>query len=266
MIVNPDFPDHWKTRALVKLTGDASAPMAVLRLWAYCQNRKQWQFPAMTAQQLASICLWGDRTPACHVALVKAGFVDKLSPRGYAAHQWGEYNAQLLQRWEAGKRGGRREKNANTYGFNETEKPAGYRPVTGREPASSPIREDQTKREEKEKTGQTALALACSEQSEAPSTMPPEGNGEGVAPRETGMRLVGKLVESVAKSTNPFRDREVRTHMSLLFAAAEQYAQSFLASMQQQNWHDRDGKPIASWRKVAETYANNAERKCRGIS
>jgi hypothetical protein len=31
MIVQPDFPEHWKTRALLEITNDESAPMAVFR-------------------------------------------------------------------------------------------------------------------------------------------------------------------------------------------------------------------------------------------
>src|SRR5690242_5543723 len=90
MIVHPDFPEHWKTRLLIAITGDESAPMAVLRLWAHCQHSRQSHFPTMTGAQLASICHWGDRKPACHTALIKAGFVDKLSPKGFAAHEWNE--------------------------------------------------------------------------------------------------------------------------------------------------------------------------------
>lgn len=41
MIVQPDFPEHWKTRLLVKITGDKSAPLAVIRLWAHCQHSKR---------------------------------------------------------------------------------------------------------------------------------------------------------------------------------------------------------------------------------
>jgi hypothetical protein len=107
MIVQPDFPEHWKTRGLVKLTGDESSPMCVIRLWAHCQHSRRALFPEMTPSQLASICRWGDRKPACHVAMVKAGFVDKLKPKGFAAHEWNDHNRQLLQKWEAGARGGR---------------------------------------------------------------------------------------------------------------------------------------------------------------
>ncbi|MFZ1074060.1 MAG: hypothetical protein WAO21_11590, partial [Verrucomicrobiia bacterium] len=115
MIVQPDFPEHWKTRRLVEITGDESAPMAVIRLWAHCQHNRRWNFPDMTPAQLASICYWGNRKPACHVALTKTRFVDRLKPKGFAARQWNEHNKQLIQRWHAGEKGGRppADENAN---------------------------------------------------------------------------------------------------------------------------------------------------------
>ena len=69
MIVQPDFPEHWKTRRLVEITGDESAPLAVIRLWAHCQHNRRWMFPGMTQSQLASICHWNDRKPAFACAL-----------------------------------------------------------------------------------------------------------------------------------------------------------------------------------------------------
>ncbi len=42
MIIDPDFPDHWKTRMLVgALNNDETAPVYLLRLWGHCQNRRQ---------------------------------------------------------------------------------------------------------------------------------------------------------------------------------------------------------------------------------
>jgi hypothetical protein len=106
MIVQPDFLDHWKTRRLVEITNDESAPLAVLRLWAYCQTSRRWEFPDMTPAQLAAICRWASRKPACHIALVKVRFVDRLK-KGFAAHDWEVVNAQLIQKWNCGRKGGR---------------------------------------------------------------------------------------------------------------------------------------------------------------
>jgi hypothetical protein len=106
MIVKPEFMEHWKTRLLVEITKDESTPLCVIRLWAHCQTSRRWEFPDMTPDTLAAICRWGKRKPACRAALVKAGFVDRLK-MGFAAHGWHEVNAQLIQKWDSGKKGGR---------------------------------------------------------------------------------------------------------------------------------------------------------------
>lgn len=110
MIVQPDFVDHFKTKALVKLTKDESAPLAVLRLWGHCQTSRRWQFPNMTPEQLAALCAWGDRKPACHTAMIKAGYLKRLPEGGFEAHQWDEQNGSLIQKWRVGKLGGRPKK------------------------------------------------------------------------------------------------------------------------------------------------------------
>lgn len=107
MIVKPDFLDHFKTQALVKLTKDEAAPLSVLRLWGHCERSRRWQFEGMTAEQLATLCAWGNRKPACHTALIKAGFIKRLPEGGFEAHQWDEQNKSLIQKWQAGKLGGR---------------------------------------------------------------------------------------------------------------------------------------------------------------
>lgn len=138
MIVSPDFPEHWKTLRLVEITGDESAPMAVLRLWAHCQHSRRSVFPEMTPAQLSTICRWGKRKPACHIALMKSGFVDKWSPKGFAAHQWNEHNSQLLQKWQAGQKGGRppaSEFPAKNGASGKTDRlPTDNRPLTGTKP------------------------------------------------------------------------------------------------------------------------------------
>lgn len=113
MIVQPDFVEHFKTKALVKLTKDEASPLAVLRLWGHCQTSRRWQFPNMTPEQLAALCAWGNRKPACHTALIKAGFVKPLAGGGFEAHQWDQQNGTLIQKWAAGRSGGRPKKGAD---------------------------------------------------------------------------------------------------------------------------------------------------------
>jgi hypothetical protein len=243
VIVQPDFCEHWKTRLLVQLTKDESAPIAVLRLWAHCQHSRRCDFPEMTSAQLASICHWGNRKPACHTALIKAAFVDKLSPKGFKAHQWDIHNAQLLQKWEAGKKGGRPVTSESTNKYGHSEKPVGHRPTTDREPERNPIDPiDQIDRSDPKggfKGGQDSFS-------------------------ESGIRKSGVdgLVVSVAgilrSRTGIPTLTQVRHHLSLCFRGAEQYAEPFFETMEKQGWKDRDHKPINNWQKMAEAYASKA--------
>lgn len=57
MIVEPDFPDHWKVRLLVTRLETEGAVACLLRLWAYCQQRRDDTFP-FTPASLAAICRW----------------------------------------------------------------------------------------------------------------------------------------------------------------------------------------------------------------
>lgn len=110
MIVQPDFLKHFKTQALVKVSRWEAAPLAVLRLWAHCQVSRRWQFPNMTPEQLAALCEWQDHKPACHTALLKAGFIKRMEGGGFEAHQWDEQNSRLVHNWKQGPNGGRPKK------------------------------------------------------------------------------------------------------------------------------------------------------------
>ena len=165
MIIQPDFLEHWKTRQLVELTGDEAAVLAVLRLWAHCQNSKRGFFPEMTPAQLASICRWRCKRIPCHTALIRAGFVEKLSPKGFIAHQWAEHNRQLLQKWEAGKTGGRPKICADAQEQRDSGKPTDNRPITVRE--LEQIRLEQNDEMDKRRTDEPELT----------GREPKEGNG-----------------------------------------------------------------------------------------
>lgn len=137
MIVQPDFPDHWKTRLLVEITGDPAAPLAVIRLWAHCQNCKRGEFSNMTPAILASVCHWQNSKVKCHVALIQAGFIKKIPSGGFAVHQWAEHNAKLIANWENGAKGGRPPK--GTEGANSLDSD-----VTQRKPTGNPSETDRS--------------------------------------------------------------------------------------------------------------------------
>ncbi len=75
MIVDPDFPDHWKTRLLVDLLEDESAPLNVIRLWAHCQNRRTHHFEDLNAKALKAICRYPGDPDKFEAAMVSSGFV-----------------------------------------------------------------------------------------------------------------------------------------------------------------------------------------------
>jgi hypothetical protein len=105
MIVTTDFLDHWKTAAIIRLTDDKTAPLALIRLWGYCQQRKTWQFPKMTPETVAQICRWDNPTVSCYDALVQCGFLDVLPGGGYEVHGWFEANRSLAAAWKNGRYG-----------------------------------------------------------------------------------------------------------------------------------------------------------------
>lgn len=268
MIVHPNWLDHWKTLQLVELTGDAAAPLSVLRLWSHCQSSRRWEFPGMTPAQLASVCRWGDRKPACCVALVKAGFVDRLPGGGFAAHEWGQHNGQYVQKWDAGKKGGRpsREEKANNGG--QISEPDDNRSVSGgnrsggKPSLAYPIRAEQSQ--------------VQSSPSEPPSPPLPSGDvqsapdGEDSASRKLELDGgIGGLVAGLANQTRvkAFREpsqEEVRRFLALQFDGAEKWAPPFWKAMRKQHWKDANGVPINDWHQAAIAYAKTCEMKARG--
>jgi hypothetical protein len=107
MIVDPDFPDHWKTRTLVGLLGgDEVAPIYVIRLWAHCQNRRQFVFDSLSSEALKALCHFPGPANKLESSLVSSGFV-RRDAKVLIVHAWDEYNSSLIAAWNNGKKGGR---------------------------------------------------------------------------------------------------------------------------------------------------------------
>ena len=108
MIVDPDFFDHWKTVVLIEeLEGDKAAPLYVLRLWAHCQNRRQWVFDSMSSKALRALCRFQGSEEDLMRAMTTAGFLDVSDAGDITVLGWDEYNSQLIANWTNGKKGGR---------------------------------------------------------------------------------------------------------------------------------------------------------------
>lgn len=126
MIVDPDFPDHWKTRTLVGLLGDEVAPMYVIRLWAHCQNRRQFQFDNISCEALKALCRFPGNANKLEASLATSGFV-RRDAKLLVVVGWDEYNSSLLAAWENGKKGGRPPKKPTGSDEETQDKPTGSR-------------------------------------------------------------------------------------------------------------------------------------------
>lgn len=141
VIVAPDFLDHWKTRLLCELLQDATAPLAVLRLWGHCQNRRTDVVAAYSPVKLKAICQWPRDAEALHNAMLAAEWIT-VSGDTMTVHEFAKYNKSLFAAWANGPKGGRPRKA-------QPENPR----VTEGKPAGNPTETDgQTDREEKIET------------------------------------------------------------------------------------------------------------------
>lgn len=89
-----------------ELGGDEAAPVYVLRLWAHCQNRRQWQFEGVSAEALKSLCRFPGHSNKLEASLLTSGFI-RRDVSLLIVCNWDEYNSSLIAAWENGKRGGR---------------------------------------------------------------------------------------------------------------------------------------------------------------
>jgi len=107
MIIQPDFPDHWKTQLLVARLGE-QAVRVLLRLWGYCQTAKCCYVPKDPVV-LAAICRFGGDPEELKDALLEAKFL--ACKRGrlqhFMVHDFALINASLFASWSNGKSGGR---------------------------------------------------------------------------------------------------------------------------------------------------------------
>lgn len=152
MIVEPDFFGHWKTLMLVGLTQSEPSPLCVLKLWAYCHQRRRSRFEKMTPQKLAAICQWKGEAEVIWDALFECEFV-KMEDAQFVVHDWDVINSVLVRNWKNGKNGGRKK---------GTQAEPSQNPVrTQAEPKPNPtgtdeIREDESKKKKIKKKTATA--------------------------------------------------------------------------------------------------------------
>jgi hypothetical protein len=104
MIICPSFPDHWKTRILRSMVGDAGI-LCLLRLWGHCQHRKSQKFDG-SPQIVAAIALWDQEPEKLEKALIESRFATR-DGNTFTLHEWEQHNHRLFN----GMKGGRPAKN-----------------------------------------------------------------------------------------------------------------------------------------------------------
>jgi hypothetical protein len=127
--VKPSFLDDWRTAQLVQTTGSVAAPLAVIRLWGYCQEERASRFPRMTDSEVAGICRWAALSlpGPCHEALIEAGFLARLADGGFEVPLFNELNANLITARANGR-----------FGSKGGRKPGGYASGSPRVPVGDP--------------------------------------------------------------------------------------------------------------------------------
>lgn len=152
MIIQPDFLDHWKTRALIDaLEGDELAPIYLIRLFCFCQNRRQPEAVFdLPPAAIKSICHYRGEAAKLEAALAECRWVER-DGENVRVLNWDQHNNGLHANWQNGKKGGRPPKNPQkTHGL-PMENPS----KTHREPT----RQDKKRKEETSSSAQTELSV-----------------------------------------------------------------------------------------------------------
>lgn len=120
MILSPDFPDHYKTKILIKLAGH-SGVFSLLKLWAQCQFRRSERIDKPT-EIIAAIADWQGEPEQLEKALIESGYA-RRDGEAFILHQWQDQNKKLFSNYANGKKGGRPKSDTPK----PTKKPAGMR-------------------------------------------------------------------------------------------------------------------------------------------
>ncbi|MBP3358431.1 MAG: hypothetical protein J6K91_05915 [Opitutales bacterium] len=108
MIIETDFPDHWKTQKLIDVCGD-KAVMCLLRLWLHCQLRKMWKFKTYSTIKIEAICRWNGEHGLFCKTLIEVGFLDVIGD-DLVVHDFEDFNSKMCKNWKNGQKGGRPKK------------------------------------------------------------------------------------------------------------------------------------------------------------
>ena len=97
MILSPDFPDHYKTKILLRLAGHAGV-FSLIKLW--CERIEK------PADIVAAIADWTGDPDQLENALIESGYARREGD-ALVLHQWQDQNKRLFSNYKNGKKGGR---------------------------------------------------------------------------------------------------------------------------------------------------------------
>lgn len=106
MIIETDFPDHWKIEALISSCGE-SALRCLLRLWAFAQIRKSDLLPK---KQLEAISKFQGQKGLFYSSLLELNLIEELGEDEenfqnlVRLHDYAEVNRSLFVCWKNGDR------------------------------------------------------------------------------------------------------------------------------------------------------------------
>ena len=106
MIIETDFPDHWKIEALISSCGE-SALRCLLRLWAFAQIRKSDLLPK---KQLEAIAKFQGQKGLFFSSLLELNLIEELGEdeenfqNFVRLHDYAEVNRSLFVCWKNGDR------------------------------------------------------------------------------------------------------------------------------------------------------------------
>jgi hypothetical protein len=104
MILSPDFPDHYKTKILLRLAGHAGV-FSLIKLWSQCQFRRSERLDK-SPEIVAAIADWDGDPMVLERALIESGFA-RRDGDALIMHQWQDQNKRLFANQTNGSKGGR---------------------------------------------------------------------------------------------------------------------------------------------------------------
>ena len=156
MIIETDFPDHWKIEALISSCGE-SALRCLLRLWAFAQIRKSDLLPK---KQLEAIAKFQGQKGLFFSSLLELNLIEELGEDEenfqnlVRLHDYAEVNGSLFARWKNG------DEKANKA---KAKRNASEEKADGKRSGSESQAIDKIDKIDKILTPQTPLRVACAE-------------------------------------------------------------------------------------------------------